>query len=157
VANSLCRRQGKRTICEPEVQIGNSGTKERSTRKAPALAPAQIDGLRRLDSATVANAVETFGVRLPNRGFTDSRIHCLFPDFPPMLGYAVTARFRTANPPMEVHTYIDRRTGSITFCLFRSLGSSWKTWMNLPDWARSSERCTRISSARSWLAWSKRG
>jgi len=53
--------------------------------KVPALASAKIEGLRRLDSATVANAVETFGVRLPNTGFTDSRIHCLFPDFPPMV------------------------------------------------------------------------
>jgi 4-hydroxy-4-methyl-2-oxoglutarate aldolase len=76
--------------------------------KIPALASTQIDELRRLDSATVSNAVESFGVRLPNTGFTDSTIHCLFRDFPPMVGYAVTARIRTANPPMEGHTYIDR-------------------------------------------------
>ena len=61
-----------------------------------------------MDSAGVANAVETFKVRLPNMGFADSRVHCLSPDLPPMVGYAVTARIRTANPPMEGHTYIDR-------------------------------------------------
>jgi hypothetical protein len=76
--------------------------------KIPTLTSTQIDELRRLDSATVSNAVESFGVRLPNTGFTDSTIHCLFPDFPPMVGYEVTAQIRTANPPMEGHTYIDR-------------------------------------------------
>jgi 4-hydroxy-4-methyl-2-oxoglutarate aldolase len=68
------------------------------------LSSIQIERLGHLDSATVANAVESFGVRLPNTGFTDSRIRCLFPDFPPMVGYAVTARIRTANPPMEGRT-----------------------------------------------------
>ena len=77
-------------------------------REVPALTPAQIEGLRRLDSATVANAVETFRVRLPNTGFADSRIHCLSPDLPPMVGYAATAHIRTADPPMEGRTYIDR-------------------------------------------------
>jgi regulator of RNase E activity RraA len=77
--------------------------------KVPALARTLIKDLRRLDSATVANAVETFNVRLPNTGFADSRIHCLFPDFPPMVGYAATTRIRTADPPMEGHNYIDRR------------------------------------------------
>jgi len=32
--------------------------------KIPALASTQIDELRRLDSATVSNAVESFGVRI---------------------------------------------------------------------------------------------
>jgi 4-hydroxy-4-methyl-2-oxoglutarate aldolase len=77
--------------------------------KVPALAPALIKDLRRLDSATVANAVETFDARLPNTGFADSRIRCLFPDFPPMVGYAATARIRTAEPPMEGQNYIERR------------------------------------------------
>src|ERR1700739_2283386 len=78
-------------------------------RKVPTLTLALIKGLRRLDSSTVANAVETFEVRLPNTGFADSRIHCLFPDFPPMVGFAATARIRTADPPMEGRIYIDRK------------------------------------------------
>src|ERR1700739_4674496 len=78
-------------------------------RKVPTLTLALIKGLRGLDSSTVANAVETFEVRLPNTGFADSRIHCLFPDFPPMVGDAATARMRTADPPMEGHTYIERK------------------------------------------------
>lgn len=56
----------------------------------------------------MANAVETFEVRLPNTGFADFSIRCLFPDFPPMVGYAATARIRTVDPPMEGRTYIER-------------------------------------------------
>ena len=72
------------------------------------LTQAQLDQLRRLDSSTVANAIEMFDVRLRNTGFTDSRVHCIFPDFPPMVGYAATARIRTSNPPMEGHSFYDR-------------------------------------------------
>jgi regulator of RNase E activity RraA len=72
------------------------------------LAPAQLDELRQLDSCTVANAVETFDVRLRNQGFADSSIHSVFEDFPPMVGYAATIRIRTSEPPMEGHSYYYR-------------------------------------------------
>ena len=72
------------------------------------LAPAQLEQLRQLDSSAVANAIETFDLRLRNKGFTDSRIRCLFEDFPPMVGYAVTAHIRTVEPPMEGHSYYYR-------------------------------------------------
>jgi 4-hydroxy-4-methyl-2-oxoglutarate aldolase len=72
------------------------------------LALAQLEQLRQLDSCTVANAIETFDVRLRNKGFSDSRIRCIFEDFPPMVGYAVTARVRTSEPPMEGHSYYYR-------------------------------------------------
>jgi 4-hydroxy-4-methyl-2-oxoglutarate aldolase len=67
-----------------------------------------IQSLKRLDSCTVANAIETFDVRLRNIGFTDSTVHCIFKDLPPMAGYAVTARVRTSEPPMEGLRYFDR-------------------------------------------------
>ena len=72
------------------------------------LTPDQLEQLRQLDSCSVANAIETFDVRLRNKGFTDSRIRCLFEDLPPMVGYAATARVRTAEPPMEGHNYYYR-------------------------------------------------
>src|SRR5579864_8885910 len=72
------------------------------------LAPAQLEQLRQLDSPAVANAIETFDLRLRNKGFTDSRVHCIFEDFPPMVGYAVTAHIRTSTPPMEGHCYYYR-------------------------------------------------
>ena len=46
-------------------------------------------------------------VRLRNTGFTDASIRCMFPDAPPMVGYAVTARLRSGEPPI-VGTFHDR-------------------------------------------------
>jgi regulator of RNase E activity RraA len=56
----------------------------------------------------VANAVETFNVRLHNTGFTNAGIHCMFEDAPPMVGYAATARLRSGEPPMVGSTFRDR-------------------------------------------------
>ena len=67
--------------------------------------PATLEDLRQLDSCAVANAIETFGVRLRNSGFADSTVRCIFEDFPPLVGYAATVRVRTADPPMEGDTY----------------------------------------------------
>jgi len=72
------------------------------------LTPAQLEQLRRLSTCVVASAIETFHVRLPNAGFTNSTVHCMFPDFRPVVGYAATARIRTANPPMEGRSYYFR-------------------------------------------------
>lgn len=73
-----------------------------------ALSPEQLEALGQLDSCTVSNAIETFDVRLRNEGFADSSLHCLFEQLPPLVGYAVTARIRCANPPTAGHSYFDR-------------------------------------------------
>ena len=65
------------------------------------VAPALLEELRRLSTCVVASSIETFGVRLPNVGFTDSSVRCFFPDFPPVIGYAVTAKIRSTAPPMS--------------------------------------------------------
>jgi len=72
------------------------------------LTPEQMQALARLDSCTVANAIEQFHVRLRNDGFTDGTIHCMTPSLPPMVGYAATARVHTSDPPMEGENYFDR-------------------------------------------------
>jgi 4-hydroxy-4-methyl-2-oxoglutarate aldolase len=75
------------------------------------LKPAQLETFRHLTTCLVASAIETFRVRLPNTGFTDSSIRCIFEDQPPMIGYAATARMRSANPRMEpskTYDYYDR-------------------------------------------------
>jgi len=74
---------------------------------APALPVEELDALRRLDTCTVSNAIETFQVRLRNVGFADARVRCIFEDLPPMVGYAATARLRTGEPPI-VGSYHDR-------------------------------------------------
>jgi regulator of RNase E activity RraA len=72
------------------------------------LSAEQIAALRRFDSCSISNAIETFNVRLRNEGFTGPGIQALFPNLPPVAGYAVTARFRTSGPPPRGHSYYDR-------------------------------------------------
>jgi 4-hydroxy-4-methyl-2-oxoglutarate aldolase len=74
------------------------------------LTPVQLRRLQGLSSCVVASAIELCDVRLPNTGFSDSSIHCMFEELPPTVGYAVTARIRTAAPPMEGGKYTYSRT-----------------------------------------------
>ncbi|MGB6431529.1 MAG: RraA family protein [Candidatus Acidiferrales bacterium] len=67
--------------------------------------PERLEQFRRLSTCVVASAIERFEVRLPNTGFTDSHVRCIFEDFPPVVGYATTARIRSADPPMEGRSY----------------------------------------------------
>jgi 4-hydroxy-4-methyl-2-oxoglutarate aldolase len=76
--------------------------------KTNPLTPEQFSQLQELDSCSVANAIETFDVRLRNVGFTDSSVRCVFEDFPPMVGHAATVRIRTSDPPMEGDNYLYR-------------------------------------------------
>jgi len=78
------------------------------TPALPALKPRELDMLRGLETCVVANAIETTGVRLRNEGYMDATVRCVFPDFPPVLGYAMTLKVRTGNPPIEGPGYVDR-------------------------------------------------
>ena len=76
-----------------------------------AIKPAQLEQFRRLSTCLVASAIETFRVRMPNTGFANSSIQCIFRDQPAMAGYAVTARLRSSSPRMEAgktYDYYDR-------------------------------------------------
>lgn len=72
------------------------------------MGPVELNALRALDGAAIANAIETFDVRLRNEGFADASIRSLCPLLPPAVGYAVTARIRCASPPPVGHHYHDR-------------------------------------------------
>ena len=74
----------------------------------PPITPEQLDALRRLDACTLANAIETFNVRLRNEGFTDGALRCLFPSLPPIVGYAATIKFRGSAPPTTAGLYAQR-------------------------------------------------
>ncbi len=50
----------------------------------------QLSALRRIDSPTIANAIETFKVRPRVAGYVGYDIRCIFPELPPTVGYAVT-------------------------------------------------------------------
>jgi regulator of RNase E activity RraA len=75
---------------------------------APTLPKDELDALRQFDTCTVANAIESFNVRLHNTGFTDARIRCMFEDAPPTVGYAATAHLRSGEPPIGGGTFHDR-------------------------------------------------
>jgi regulator of RNase E activity RraA len=50
----------------------------------------QLSTLRRIDSPTISNAIETFKVRPRVAGYVGYDIRCIFPELPPTVGYAVT-------------------------------------------------------------------
>ena len=79
-----------------------------ASRIMTTLAPDVITSLRKLDTCTVCNAVESLGVRLKNEGFANSSIRCLTPAATPLVGYAATVRIRCSNPPKEGRNYVDR-------------------------------------------------
>lgn len=73
------------------------------------LAPEILKALQTLTTPTVANAIETFNVRPRNVGFMDASIKCMFPYLGTMVGYAVTAKIRAAQPPQPGEA-VPRRT-----------------------------------------------
>ena len=72
------------------------------------VAPATLEALSRFDTCAVTNAIESFAVRLRNEGFTCDALACQTPDLPPLVGYAVTLRVHSSNPPMEGGAYAQR-------------------------------------------------
>jgi regulator of RNase E activity RraA len=74
----------------------------------PQLVTEELEAIRRFDTCTIANAIETFDQRLRNEGSTNASIRCMFPDRPTTIGYATTAKVRAASPPPVGHAYHDR-------------------------------------------------
>ena len=62
--------------------------------------PEVIDFLRKTDTCSVSNAIETFDLRMRNEGFIQGGVNCMFPALPPVAGYAITGRIRTTAPPI---------------------------------------------------------
>ena len=73
-----------------------------------AIDPAVLDAIRQFDTCGIANAVEQFGVRLRNEGFTRTGLHCVTNCSPKLLGYAATCRIRSSDPPVSGASYLDR-------------------------------------------------
>src|SRR6187401_447364 len=73
-----------------------------------AISPATLEALQSLDTCTVANAIETFDVRLRNEGYANSSIRSMTSCESPVVGHAVTARIRCSSPPMSGGAYADR-------------------------------------------------
>lgn len=72
------------------------------------ISPDTIAALASLDTCAVANAIECYDVRLRNEGFTDASIRCRLPSLPPLVGYAMTMRVRSASPSWKGENYLER-------------------------------------------------
>jgi len=72
-----------------------------------AVAPADLELLRKYDTPTVCNVVELFDLYPRTAGYMDGRIQACYPSLPPMVGYAATATFRSASPPRKGNVYGD--------------------------------------------------
>src|SRR5438128_2991064 len=73
--------------------------------KIHAVPTADLELLRKYDTPTVCNVVELFDVRPRSAGYMDARIQACYPKLPPMVGYAMTATFRSAAPPRGGNVY----------------------------------------------------
>jgi 4-hydroxy-4-methyl-2-oxoglutarate aldolase len=71
------------------------------------LTAGDLDSLGRVDTCTLANAIERFKVRPRNEGFVYGEASCRFPELPPCVGYAVTGRIKTYMPPITGRCYYD--------------------------------------------------
>jgi len=67
-----------------------------------------LRNLQAFDSCSIANAVDTFKVRLPNEGFTGSGIACRTEGLPPMVGVAFTMKVRSADPSIKPAYYLEQ-------------------------------------------------
>jgi 4-hydroxy-4-methyl-2-oxoglutarate aldolase len=74
----------------------------------PFLSRKELEALQGLETCAVEDAIETFNLRARNTGFANSEVRCLFDEFPPIVGYAATARMRAGERPMSGRTYSDR-------------------------------------------------
>jgi 4-hydroxy-4-methyl-2-oxoglutarate aldolase len=66
-----------------------------------------LDAIAQFDACTVANAIETFGVRLRNEGYTQPGLHAVTGDSPRVIGFAATCRVHTEGPPMSGAAYVE--------------------------------------------------
>jgi len=66
------------------------GQLRQSFQGVKVLTAEQLEALRQIDSPTVSNAIERFGVRPRVEGFAGWDLRCQFPELGTMLGYAVT-------------------------------------------------------------------
>jgi len=74
----------------------------------PFLSREELEALQALETCAVEDAIETFDLRARNTGFASSEVRCLFEEFPPIVGYAATARMRAGERPMSGRSYSDR-------------------------------------------------
>lgn len=66
-----------------------------------------LDAIIQFDTCTVANAIETFGVRLRNEGFTQPGLRAVTGRYPRVIGFAATCRVNTDGPSITGAPYTE--------------------------------------------------
>src|SRR5712692_10359728 len=72
------------------------------------LTAAELAALQEFATPSLSNGIETFNIRPRNTGFMSSEIRCIFPEMPPMIGYAFTVKISAAQQaerPRDVWEY----------------------------------------------------
>ncbi len=64
-----------------------------------------LAGLAKYDTPTICNVIELFNVRPRNTGYMNASIQACFPQFPPMVGFALTTTFRSMAAPRKGDVY----------------------------------------------------
>jgi 4-hydroxy-4-methyl-2-oxoglutarate aldolase len=64
-----------------------------------------LETLKQFDSPTICNVIELFRMRPNTAGWMSSAIRAIYPQLPPVAGYATTATFRSAYPSGEQNAY----------------------------------------------------
>jgi len=81
---------------------------EESHFHLPMLTSKQLDAIQQFDTCTISDAIEQFGVRLRNEGFTRPGLRCFAKSEARLLGYAATFRVRSSDPPVTGGAFLDR-------------------------------------------------
>jgi regulator of RNase E activity RraA len=71
----------------------------------PAPSRDTLAALAKYDTPTICNAIELFDVIPRNQGYMNGSIRACFPQFPPMVGFALTSTFRSMAPPRKADAY----------------------------------------------------
>lgn len=61
----------------------------------------EFDTLRGIDTPTICNAIERFKLRDDTTGFVGTDLRCMFPEFGPTLGIALTVEVDTTTPQVK--------------------------------------------------------
>jgi regulator of RNase E activity RraA len=70
----------------------------------------QLEFLRSIDTPTVCNLLEVVAPERRGFGYTVRHLHCIFPDLPPMVGFAKTATMRAQDRvPLGEAGYMAKR------------------------------------------------
>lgn len=68
-----------------------------------------LEALRQFSTPTICNAIEILRARLRNEGYTiNTNLTDHNPQSQPMVGYAITLKMRTSNPPIKGRVYEER-------------------------------------------------